>query len=321
MFTKLSLSVADVWRRLALPGQPAAVCRCPFHPDRTASFSIYRNGQRWKCFAGCGSGDAVALLAKATGLNNREAFRKTLELASGGSFRAAYVPPPPRAEPTHGKPTLPADLHRGSRAELASVAARRGLSAAGMELASSRGLLVFGRVCGLPCWIVTDAARVLAQARRMDGQPFPAFGALGARKAHTLKGSRQGWPLGIGEAAACPFVLLVEGGPDLLAACHFIALTGSEAELAAVAMLGASNRLPMDALPLFYGKQIRIYPHADNAGWLAASRWTGQLLAAGAASVDACDVRAVPPPGGPPVNDLNDAARIVDGAQPGGLLP
>ena len=81
--------IPELWKRLALPGEPAKVCLCPFHQDRTASFSIYQNGQRWKCFAGCGSGNAVALLAKATGLSNRDAFRKALEITAA----AAYNPP------------------------------------------------------------------------------------------------------------------------------------------------------------------------------------------------------------------------------------
>ena len=268
MLSKLTLSVPDLWRRLALPGEPKAVCRCPFHPDRTASFSIYRQGQRWKCFAGCGSGDAVGLLAKATGLTNREAFHKALELASGGSIQAAFTPLAATPEPKPGNPVLPADLHRGSPLELRRVASLRGLSLAGVELASARGLLRFGRVCGLPCWIVIDAARILAQARRMDGQPFPAFGPQAARKAHTLKGSRQSWPLGIREAADASTLLLVEGGPDLLAACHFIVLANRERELAAVAILGAGNRLPADALALFKGK---VRPHLPGCR----QKWRG----------------------------------------------
>lgn len=32
---------------------------CPFHADRTPSFYIFACGDRWHCFAGCGSGDVL----------------------------------------------------------------------------------------------------------------------------------------------------------------------------------------------------------------------------------------------------------------------
>lgn len=37
-------------------------CRCPFHDDKTPSFTV-KDG-RWSCWAGCGKGDVVDLLAK-----------------------------------------------------------------------------------------------------------------------------------------------------------------------------------------------------------------------------------------------------------------
>ena len=37
---------------------------CPFHDDNKPSFSIFENGTRWKCFAGCGSDDAIEFLKR-----------------------------------------------------------------------------------------------------------------------------------------------------------------------------------------------------------------------------------------------------------------
>ena len=46
---------------------------CPFHEDSSASFSVYpgHDGEeRWKCFAGCGEGDAIDFLAKHRGIRS-----------------------------------------------------------------------------------------------------------------------------------------------------------------------------------------------------------------------------------------------------------
>lgn len=48
--------------------------RCPFHDDRNPSFFIFPNG-RWRCFGCQASGDAVALVARLTGLKPMEAAR------------------------------------------------------------------------------------------------------------------------------------------------------------------------------------------------------------------------------------------------------
>jgi DNA primase len=38
---------------------------CPFHADRSPSFSIYAGDRRWICFAGCGEGDVLDLVKRA----------------------------------------------------------------------------------------------------------------------------------------------------------------------------------------------------------------------------------------------------------------
>ncbi len=99
-------------------------------------------------------------------------------------------------------------------------------------------------------------------------------------------------------------------------AAHFLALweqathhTKRDAQCAPVAMLGASQRIHADALPLFAGKRVRIFGHDDGAGLGAVERWARQLASVGA-DVDAFSFTGLRQVNGKPVKDLNDALLI-----------
>ena len=50
-------------------------CKCPFHEEKTASFSISPSKQIWKCF-GCGKGgDVISLVAELLNINSLEAAK------------------------------------------------------------------------------------------------------------------------------------------------------------------------------------------------------------------------------------------------------
>jgi len=129
----------------------------------------------------------------------------------------------------------------------------------------------------------------------MDGKPWERIEA----KAWTLPGSEAGSPIGLREASAFPAIGLVEGGPDLLALLHLAVACGVEDRVAPVAILGAGNSLPAEALPFFAGKRVRIFPHADEPGMEAAKRWARQLRQV-AEKVDGFGFES---------GDLNDFAR------------
>ena len=205
--------------------------------------------------------------------------------------------------------TLAAQLSEGTEANLSALAALRGLSLAGIALASARGLLRFGCYRGQAAWVVLDASRRNACARRMDGKPWLVEGEK--KKSRVLCGSQAAWPLGIGEAAKFRNVLLCEGAPDLIAAFHFIAAKGREADCAPVTMLSGNYSIPADALPLFTGKRVRIYAHDDETGYRAASRWAAQLDTRGA-DVDAFSFAGLRTRNGEPVKDLNDFAQSAE---------
>ena len=57
---------------------------CPFHEDKSPSFSIAGNKPVWNCFAGCGSGDWIQYLQKRDG----KTFKEALELLA---YDAGYT--------------------------------------------------------------------------------------------------------------------------------------------------------------------------------------------------------------------------------------
>ncbi len=121
---KQRLPLSALMAQLGFGEHSKKSARCPFHEDSSASFSLYVGDdgeERWKCFAGCGQGDAIDFLAKHRGLSNADACREYIRLAG--------VTPPP-APPSSFKQSSPdqppfdwqscvAALTTGHRAKLA----------------------------------------------------------------------------------------------------------------------------------------------------------------------------------------------------------
>lgn len=286
--------------------------RCPAHEDSRPSLSV-APGQSspvlLHCFAGC-TPESVLKAADLTWaaiygerLSSRDKvalrLRPKARVKSVNSQRITDCPP--FEEPHAGGSAI----EQWAFGQLETLAALRGLSVDGCLLCAERGLLRFCIWRGQPCWVVTDSLRINAQVRRMSGQRWSEIDA----KAWTFRGSRAAWPLGIGESRLYRVVLLVEGGPDLLAAHHFIHAHLRQGDAAAVALLGASHAIPNDVLPEFKGKRVRICAHADTAGINAAERWRAQLRGL-AQKVDVADFSPLWKADGGEVKDLNDAAHI-----------
>ncbi len=164
-----------------------------------------------------------------------------------------------------------------------------------------------------PCWFVTDATRSVIQFRRLDGEKFTRKDGKPI-KAWT-KGSPT-WPVGAAEIGERAAVLLLEGGPDMLAGYHFLSLFRRLQQVAVVGMLGASCAITAEALPFFERKRVRLILHVDEANrktgkvpsFEAAARWTEQLTAVGAA-VESFSLAGLLKKDGSPVEDLNDLAH------------
>lgn len=305
---KARLNIHRLWIHFGFAGKPSASCHSPFREDTKASFSVNLPGTLWNDFATGEAGDAVDFFQRATGLPQKDACRKFVELA-GGSFTPTPRVARPQCPPADAKPkpVFP-DFTKGTPGDFQHLARLRNIGREGLEWASERGLLWFATLKDYPAWIVTDTARVNAQARRMDGQQWEHIGA----KAYTLPGSWASWPIGITEAQPFPAIVLCEGGPDFLAA-HYLALweqasqpSQRDAQCSPVAMLGANQRIHPDAFPMFAGKRIRILGHDDEAGRAGVERWAAQLSSAGA-DVDAFNFAGLRQGDGKPVKDLNDS--------------
>jgi hypothetical protein len=296
-------------------------CHCPYRPDKNASGSVLADGRLFHDFASGETIDAPALLARVEQISNESACRLFIELAGAKRFDPAREPIQQRTaiarfrpEEPRSKPELPF-LDKPTPADVRMIASLRSLSFEGVRLAAQRGFLFITRFRSFRCWALTCKARWLCQLRRLDGKLFPRANAEGY-KAHTCKGSWQSWPLGIREASKGLSIALVEGAPDFLAACHFIAISKMDWHVAPVAMLGAGHRIAAEALPLFAGKKVRIFAHVDkasvrneHAGIEAAARWEHQLKEVGA-NATTFDLSGLTRSDGEPVKDLNDLAGV-----------
>ncbi len=354
---KERLLIPQAWQYLKLPGTPATRCRSPFRPDKTPSFSIYDGGRRWKDFATGEGGDVIDFIAAAMAgqVTSTQVMRMFLDLTGvRPPLPPQGTPPPPRPQPVqpasnaepeanpqtdppmHPEPapestptptptpqTAPTQgavcvpMYRGTLEEREQLAQTRAISLEAVSLAQALGTLNFGTVQGFRCWILTDADQRLAEARRLDGKPFPEAGPLGERKAHTLRGSTKNWPLGAAVLRRVPefrTLLVVEGGPDYLAALHF-ATELERWDVLPVTMLGRSIgvRLHGDALDLMHGRRARLYPHADaDGGGLISARLWATCLERADCDVDYFDFSELRRTDGKVINDLNDCTAALD---------
>ena len=354
----------------------AWVCLCPFHAEKSPSFQLGGRegmGHRGHCF-GCGwSGDVFAFWGELKGCDFKTALMDLARVAGvplgeGVEWVKPDVPRVRCAAPENGLgggevhkvPSLP-PLRHLRREECEMIAKHRGLDAEAVWVAArvfkraafSMWPLYEGadggwyeRSCGaVPSWCVIDETRAVAEFRRLDNAKYVRQDG-GEIKAWSTCG--KSWPVGAGSMGDRGCVLLVEGGPDLLAGFHFLRRWGMLDKVAVVGMLGAANRIREDALPFFKGKRVRIMVDADELkdavkpgmrrvpGMEAAARWSGQLCEAGAAVETFCvgpvyepeDLRVwgstwgpmwsgavrvleggLTLPSGAPVKDVNDLAR------------
>jgi hypothetical protein len=348
---KERVRVADAWRLLNLPHPPRAgnICvKSPFRPEKSASFSIFEDGRAFKDHADdTAKGDVISFIRIAAHCDYAEARRLLLGWAGDhapighrkhtgaivGLRKAAALvvpppPPPPPPPPTnpwedvdgsvkfdplnHTHPILP-----GMMGAIAIAASRR-LPVSSTARLAEAGILR-NMIGSKQRWILVDGPEmprsvVTAEIRNHDRGPF-WHGA----KADSCKGYIKGWPMALSLAMQDPSqtIILVEGGPDLLAAWALIEHLGRN-DCVAVAILGVTIRqLIPDAQRVFAGRRVHIISHRDRdeSGELtdgrdAAVKWTDMLVDdCAAADVTWSPLEGLTRPDGRPATDMCEAVE------------
>jgi hypothetical protein len=311
---KSRVSIADAWRALGLPGEPRRTCCSPFREDRHPSFSIFADGRGWKDFATGEAGDVVSFVKCATAGTDAEAIRRVLDLAGGNVSPVALAPRqgPSKsvAVPYDGLAAL--DLQPPTLGEVLALAElRHWPTFAGLELAARRGLLRMADVRHRGethrAWIFTDDARHSAQARRLDGEPWPGDGHT--FKSKTLRTDPDA-PPGLADVVACDrrAVLICEGEADTLSAL-LLAWAGDIADkVGVICLAGASKPLPLAVLEKLRGRRCRVMRQTDPAGHKAALAWAESIHAAGIV-IDLANLDGRTCADGQPAKDLADLCQ------------
>jgi CHC2 zinc finger len=285
------------------PSGGSLVGKCPLHHEHHGeAFVVFTDGH-WRCFGKCGkSGDVI-----------------DLEQALGGGTLAEAAARLGVARPTTchsvatGTPRLGPDIdgiEPCSERYLRRIAKVRQIPPEGLRLARGRRILFsYEEPYQGSCYLATDDARRNAIYRRLDGERFQCResgeGKKEGPKSKNWKGSEASWPIGVAQASGFPAIALTEGMPDLLSA-FWLAYAGAvESLVAPVCMGGAACSIHKDALPMFRGKRVRIFGHADEAGRGAVQRWAEQLRGV-QAEVDGFDFSGMVKQDGSTIKDLND---------------
>ncbi len=82
---KERIRIPDLWRILNITGKapaPVEVVRSPFRDDTRESFSIFADGKMFKDHGTGEGGDAISFYAMARGIENREAVKEFVAMAS-----------------------------------------------------------------------------------------------------------------------------------------------------------------------------------------------------------------------------------------------
>ena len=80
---KERIRIPDLWRELGLEGEPKKTCRCPFHEDRSPSFSIFDDGK-----GGSAMPDAAAVASLTSSRRRRDLVTKKPALRFYGALEA-----------------------------------------------------------------------------------------------------------------------------------------------------------------------------------------------------------------------------------------
>lgn len=270
---------------------------CPFHQDRSPSFTIYAGGQRFKCF-GCGAGgDVLDFVQRAYGLDLAGAIR----MLGGGTLPRAALPPAWEFSDT-GKKDQPdrmaearAIWHRASPA--AGTLAEAYLRWRAIDPPYPAALrflaLPYGNSGPLPCLVcaVRDPAGEVTGIQRIwlahDGR-----GKAAVPKPKLSLGQVRGGAIRLGDPDASGVLTVCEGPEDGLS---LAAMLGGPVWVAAGATFLPAMQFPAEV------RSVLIGADNDPVGRTAADKAARDFAARGLA------VRILRPLAG--CKDFNDELR------------
>lgn len=309
------ISIFDVAEKLGvqLVGK-GKLYHSPFRKDEHPSFSIYGNGKFFKDLATGQNGNVITFAALAKDISTKEAYKLLLsEFGDGSSegFGGSRNSPHryERAKFIKGEIDAPKELSWNDEyAE--TVAKRHSLSVKALRYAFELKCFGFARSQKTGAvWIISDEHKLAYQIRRMDGEKWKSKND--EFKAWTLKHSDCSYPLGLANAKDKHTVCLCEGSTDFLSCFHILLKLGMLKTHAPLAMLGASQKIGIQYLKEFSGKNVIIFADDDKAGRTAAMLWMNQLR-------DIAQIIMIPQhcdewflKNGKKVKDLNDQVRYA----------
>jgi hypothetical protein len=176
------------------------------------------------------------------------------------------------------RPTTAPDLSHlktPTQSEIGLIAASRRLMPEAVSMAADRGLLWCGHFWNQHVWAIADRTGQSAILRRIDGCKWSR-----GQKAIMAPGSHGDRFIGVAESTSFPRIIIVEGGPDLLAAFQFILTTplfDYRDDFTVICAISTQSNFGQDAWR-FRDKYVQIIAHNDEPGLKAAQKWRQQLF-------------------------------------------
>lgn len=310
-------SIPEAWRLLGLPGEPPTrdgqLFCSPFRPDRRPKCYLRDNLTSFVDWAaGIEGTGTVGFVALALGfshdatqrnaedrnaidqwfagkgrLNMDARYHRNFGATLSSHFPNGHGTPRPKNMAYLDFRLKPEETERLERATQ-RLAALRKLPLSGVRMAVQRGLVIFGYnrpptkenpSWGIrPFWGLYDETAQVLSVRRMDGLPWPAFGAFSEHKAKTPRGWTPGW-WGISRLRDHhEYVIVCEGSPDYLAS-HCLLSEGvyPPESTAVVSAYSAHMRLDPAQVEQFRGRTIIVAPQRDEPFLAAAAAWKVSL--------------------------------------------
>ena len=247
----------------------------PFRDEKNPSFSISSDGRFWKDFTTDEGGNVISFLSKYEGCSNGHAtsiLEEMLELENPKKVirdmaSAKFLP---KQEHLFSKPTASGvqvviDLH-WEEEQADYLCGNRNFERMALKYLFNNGCFGFCRIRNRRCWVITDEAHRLVEARRTYAE----------KEIWVISGSDKHHVIGSYQIGNRKRVCICEGSTDFIALTQLLLKFRLIDTIAPVAMLGCMN-ISADCISPFEGKDVLILNDQDEAGQLAADRWKKTL--------------------------------------------